>query len=70
MDEVESDLLPVAEALDVRAHTPGAGTRKMATLIMLYNEEHQLALNRLMEEFSSRVKELGVVLKASDFQKV
>jgi CRP-like cAMP-binding protein len=68
MDEVESDLLPVAEALDVRAHTPGAGTRKMATLIMLYNEEHQLALNRLMEEFSSRVKELGVVLKVADFQ--
>jgi hypothetical protein len=42
----------------------------MATLIMLYNEENQLALNRLMEEFSSRVKELGVVLKAADFQEV
>ena len=70
MDEVESDLRPVAEALDVRAHTPGAGTRKMATLIMLYNEEHQLDLNRLMEEFSCKVKELGIVLKAADFRGV
>jgi hypothetical protein len=62
--------LLMADALRVSAHIPGPGTRKMATLIMLYNEEHQLALNRLMEEFSSRVKELGVVLKAADFQEV
>ncbi len=64
---VEAELRPLAEALGVAAGANGPGARRMATLILLYGEEHQLALNRLMEEFSGRARELGVVLKAAEF---
>ena len=45
-------------------------TWKMATLFMIYQEDQQLALKRLMDEFSGKVQELGVVLKAADFTDV
>jgi len=68
--EAERDLLAVANDLGVSIGADGQGMRQMATLIMIYNEEHQLALNRLMEEFTGRVKELGITLKAADFTDV
>jgi CRP-like cAMP-binding protein/tRNA A-37 threonylcarbamoyl transferase component Bud32 len=39
---------------------------KMATLLMIYNEERQGALNSLMDEFSTRFKDLGITLKSAD----
>jgi serine/threonine protein kinase len=44
--------------------------QRMATFVMIYKDEHQLELNRLMEDFSSKVQELGVVLKAADFKDI
>jgi CRP-like cAMP-binding protein len=68
IEAVEAELRPLAAALGVEAgDSLGPGSRRMATLIMLYDEEHQLALNRLMEEFSGRARELGVVLKVDEF---
>jgi len=43
---------------------------KMTTLFIMYKGEHQLALNRLMEDFSNQVRELGAVLKAANFSDV
>lgn len=44
------------------------GKQKMATLFLIYKDDQQLALNQIIEEFSDKVKELGVFQKATDFQ--
>jgi hypothetical protein len=40
--------------------------RKMTNILLIYKNRDQQALTRLMEEFSSKASELGVVLKVSD----
>ena len=40
----------------------------MATLFLIYKDEHQLALKELMDDFSTKVQNLGIVLKAADFR--
>lgn len=52
-----------------RYGTTGAN-RKMATLFLLYGDEHQPALNREMEEFCSRMQSLGVTCKAADVKDI
>ncbi|MBW2088524.1 MAG: protein kinase [Deltaproteobacteria bacterium] len=42
--------------------------RKMSTVFLMYRDEHQLELNRLMEEFSIKARKLGVELKVADFR--
>ena len=42
--------------------------RKMSTVFLMYRNEHQLELNRLMEEFSNKARQLGVELKVADFR--
>jgi hypothetical protein len=34
----------------------------------MYRNEHQLELNRLMEEFTNKARQLGVELKVADFR--
>jgi eukaryotic-like serine/threonine-protein kinase len=41
---------------------------KMATFFLIYEDEHQLALNRLINEFSTKVQKLGIELKVADFR--
>lgn len=41
---------------------------KMSTFFLIYNEEHQSALNQLMNEFSAKIREIGVDLKVADFR--
>jgi len=47
-----------------------AAKKKMASMFIFYQDEHQGELNRLMEEFSTKVRELGAVLKAADFKNI
>jgi hypothetical protein len=42
----------------------------MATMFLLYNDEHQPELNRMMNEFCEKVNELGVSCKAADFKEI
>ncbi len=42
--------------------------RKMSTVFLMYKDEHQLELNRLMEEFRIKARQLGVELKVADFR--
>ena len=41
---------------------------KMSTFFLIYKDEHQPELNQLMEEFGTKVQELGVELKIADFR--
>jgi predicted Ser/Thr protein kinase len=44
--------------------------RKMMNLVFLYHEEQQLALSHLLDDFSSKVQDLGVVIKAAGFENI
>ena len=50
-----------------------AGTkeeRKMMSLFLFYREDQRLGLNALLEEFSGKLRETGVHLKAADFKDI
>jgi tRNA A-37 threonylcarbamoyl transferase component Bud32 len=41
---------------------------KVASLFLIYKDEHQLALKKLMDDFSTKAQNIGIVLKAADFR--
>lgn len=44
--------------------------RKMTILNLIYSEEKQMDLNRLLEHFSTEAKNLGIDIKAAEFKKI
>jgi CRP-like cAMP-binding protein/tRNA A-37 threonylcarbamoyl transferase component Bud32 len=64
------DLKPLADALGVSEHTLVSPKKRMTTLFLIYEDHHQLELNRLLEAFSSRVEDMGITLKAADFNDI
>ena len=40
----------------------------MASLFLIYKDEHQLALTELIDDFSTKVQNLGIEIKAADFK--
>jgi len=60
-------LQPLAEAHCAAQKGHPMEKRKMATLFFVYKDEHQVALDKLMEEFSFEANECGAMLKAVDF---
>jgi serine/threonine protein kinase len=42
--------------------------RKTASILMSYDEQQQIEFNRLLEEFSTKVRKLGVDFKIADSQ--
>jgi hypothetical protein len=42
----------------------------MATLFLLYSDEHRHILNQEMVEFCSKMQEMGVACKAADFKEI
>ena len=42
--------------------------QRMSTLFLVYDQKNQLAMNRLVEAFSSKARELGVKVKLADFK--
>ena len=70
VSEIIEDLKPLANELGVKKQKISPVNRKMATMFLLYNDEHQPELNRMMNEFCEKVNELGVSCKAADFKEI
>ena len=68
--EVIRDLQPLADKLGVERQPPLDKQRKMMNLFLFYQDEQQLALNKLVEEFNRQVKEIGAELKVTTVDKV
>ena len=68
--QITEDLQPLAADYGLTSQDVSLERPKMATLFLLYKEEHQPALSRLMDEFSSQVRELGVTCKAADLKEI
>jgi serine/threonine protein kinase len=43
---------------------------KLSTLVLMYREDQQIPLNRLLEDFSQKAKKIGVIIKGADFKDV
>jgi len=62
------DLKVLAEQLGLPEKHVSRQKLNMTNLFLIYKDDHRKSLAKLIEEFNTRVKELGVVLKISDFQ--
>ncbi|MCP4692195.1 MAG: serine/threonine protein kinase, partial [Desulfobacterales bacterium] len=65
MREAMEPLLPLAEKFDAARKSPGTPGRKSAAIFLTYDEERQCALDRLLEDFSARLEELGIDIKTT-----
>ena len=66
--EAIEDLQPLVGEFGLTNKELSMEKRKMASLFLIYKDEHQLALKELMDDFSTKVQNLGIVLKAADFR--
>ncbi|MDM8538767.1 protein kinase, partial [Desulfobacterales bacterium HSG17] len=66
-DQALEALKPLIKKAEINQNNLSFEKKKMSTFFLIYNDEHQLALNRLMDEFSARVREMGVEFKVADF---
>jgi serine/threonine protein kinase len=63
------DLLePLAIRLGLSLEGRTFNKRVISTLFLSYREDQQLELNRILEEFSERIKKLGVQLRVAEFK--
>ena len=61
-------LQPIASQMGFGSDPPLEVRHKMSTLFLVYTDAQQLVLNKLMEDFSDKVKAAGIGLKAADFE--
>lgn len=66
--EAIEDLQPLVREFGLTNKDLSMEKRKMASLFLIYKDEHQLALKELMDDFSTKAQSLGIVLKAADFR--
>jgi serine/threonine protein kinase len=68
--ELLEDVKPLADELGVSGHTRFSTTKRMMSLFLIYEDRHKLELNKLMEAFSLEVEDMGITLKAADFDDI
>ena len=69
MSQVLADLNPLAEKCSVSAKVEGNSSHEKMAVVMSYREVDRLELTRLVEDFSKRLKELGVELTVANSQR-
>lgn len=62
------ELLPLVDETRYTQDKPSIDSQRMLNIFLNYQEEHQLALTRLIEDFTSKAKQLGVHLKVVDLR--
>lgn len=67
VNQALEDLLPLAGAATHRYRQPDRARQKMTTVFLSYRDDHQPALERLLEEFGTRARQLGIDLKTAEF---
>ena len=61
--EALRELMPLWQGKGPAKKSLSATRQKMTSFSLVYDEEHELALNRLMIEFGARAKEIGVTIR-------
>ena len=68
VSEAMVDLQPLIIEFGITHKNLSTEKRKMASLILIYKDELQKDLTKLMEDFSSKVQTLGIDIKVADFR--
>jgi serine/threonine protein kinase len=68
--EIIRDLQPFADKMGVERRPQLEQRRKMMSLFLFYQEDQQMFLNRLVEDFNSEVNKMGVELKITNVDDV
>lgn len=68
--EVLEDLQQLSRDLGQGDREIAPETRKMTSLNLIYSDEQQVAFNQLLEEFSTKAKNLGVDIMAAEFKNI
>ncbi len=68
--EIIRDLQPAADKMGVERRPQLEQRRKMMSLFLFYQEDQQMFLNRLVENFNSEVNKMGVELKITNVDEV
>jgi serine/threonine protein kinase len=68
--QILSELQPLAQKMGLIRHLQVKEQRKMMSLFLFYQDEHQLTLKRLVEEFTNELKKIGADIRAADFKDI
>jgi CRP-like cAMP-binding protein len=65
-----AEIAPLVRQMGLRLEHTELQKCKLSTLILMYREDQQIPLNRLLEDFSDKAKQIGVILRGADFKDV
>ncbi|MBW1829873.1 MAG: protein kinase [Deltaproteobacteria bacterium] len=68
MGHALKELQPLVDKFALTRNGMSAERQRMITLFLTYGDAHQHDLSQLLEEFSNKVKKLGIDLKAADIR--
>ncbi|HSM74313.1 MAG TPA: serine/threonine protein kinase, partial [Desulfobacterales bacterium] len=63
-----AEIAPLARQMGLRLEYAEPQKCKLSTLVLMYREDQQIPLNRLLEDFSEKAREIGVILRGADFK--
>jgi serine/threonine protein kinase len=63
-----AEIAPLARQMGLRLEHAEIQKCKLSTLVLIYREDQQIPLNRLLEDFSDKARQIGVVLRGADFK--
>jgi len=63
-------LEPLAKELDIKGQPRSREQRKMMSLFLFYQDQHELAVKRVVENVRYELKEIGAELRAAEFKDV
>jgi CRP-like cAMP-binding protein len=69
ISEILGDLRPLAEKMGIESRCVFRQQDKTTAMFLIYQEEQQLALKHLIEEFNRNVREIGAVLKITQLHR-
>jgi serine/threonine protein kinase len=70
IDEVLEELAPLTEEMGLTCDPKLSEKRKIMSLFLFYQDEHQLALNRLIDTFNHDVAKLGATLRVAQVEDI
>jgi len=70
MLEVIEVLNPMAEKLGILHRASSKQDRKIATMVLIYEDSDKAALNKEMAEFCSRMTAIGIDCKTAEFNDI
>jgi serine/threonine protein kinase len=68
ISEAMIDLEPLASKIDIKRQPQLRENRKMISLFLFFQDQHELTLKRLVEDFSHELGQIGAELRSAEFK--